>query len=318
VVALLVPVGLALIGRQWWAALHFGIGLGGAWFTGQGITQIWWRVIQSHTVSGAALVGLVKSLALTMDPISRWSAILTLFLIGIPTTVGLIYLLVKLFRSHPTQPLENFHRLVWFSIIAFCGSWLGWYVLLSIGWVRYAMPATLVGSLLVAQMFSDLTQQFNLRTIVIQTGEAILRLRLFTRKAIIVWMMVIVILMVGMTIQFSYRPLFGVPDLTPFQAVDYLQNNTPAGSRVECYESGILFLLDRPYHYPPDQVSADILQLNGGSAARLGYDALAADPDYLVVGPFARGVGLYDQAVESGELLAMTRIGDFDLYRRMR
>ena len=55
-----------------------------------------------------------------------------------------------------------------------------------------------------------------------------------------------------------------------------------------------------------------------GQDAPIDYDPLAADPDYLVVGRFARENGLYDAAVGSGAFRLLRRDGLYDIYQRVR
>jgi hypothetical protein len=50
----------------------------------------------------------------------------------------------------------------------------------------------------------------------------------------------------------------------------------------------------------------------------IGYDPLAADPDYLVVGSFAGWNGLYDPVIKSGAFRLIDHIGSYDIYQRVR
>src|SRR5439155_8601536 len=81
----------------------------------------------------------------------------------------------------------------------------------------------------------------------------------------------------------------------------FLNANTAPGTRIESYDSELFFLLERRYHYPPDQLH---VELNRRKFLRqdvpIDYDPLAANPDYLVVGPFSRMWGIYDAVLERG------------------
>ena len=50
----------------------------------------------------------------------------------------------------------------------------------------------------------------------------------------------------------------------------------------------------------------------------IDYDPLAADPDYLVVGPHSKLWGLYNDAVESGAFRLVYDFSRYSLYRRVR
>ena len=46
------------------------------------------------------------------------------------------------------------------------------------------------------------------------------------------------------------------------------------------------------------------------------YDPLAADPDFLVIGQFARISKIYDQVLTEGEFQFVASIQDYDVYSR--
>ena len=48
------------------------------------------------------------------------------------------------------------------------------------------------------------------------------------------------------------------------------------------------------------------------------YNPLAADPDYLVVGPFMRDWRLYDPVLATGAFRLLQRYGDYEVYERVR
>jgi hypothetical protein len=50
----------------------------------------------------------------------------------------------------------------------------------------------------------------------------------------------------------------------------------------------------------------------------IDYDPLAADPDYLVVGPQSKVWGLYDEAVQSGAFRLVYDFSRYSLYQRVR
>ncbi|HMP42827.1 MAG TPA: hypothetical protein PKA05_20780 [Roseiflexaceae bacterium] len=88
---------------------------------------------------------------------------------------------------------------------------------------------------------------------------------------------------------------------------------------IETYESELHFFLNRRYHYPPDQTH---VELNRRSLLQqevtVNYDPLAADPDLLVVGTFARENQLYDAVIAAGAFELLLRDGGYDVYRRVR
>jgi hypothetical protein len=103
------------------------------------------------------------------------------------------------------------------------------------------------------------------------------------------------------------------------QRVAAALNAMPPGTRVETYESELHFLLDQPYHYPPDQVHVELNRRSLlGQPTPVDYDPLASDPDILVVGTFARGNDLYAPALASGAFRQIMRDGTYEVYARVR
>ncbi|NOZ06781.1 MAG: hypothetical protein GXP41_10625, partial [Chloroflexi bacterium] len=86
----------------------------------------------------------------------------------------------------------------------------------------------------------------------------------------------------------------------------------------ETYDSELFFLLNRRYHYPPDQIHVDLIRRAPRQDVPIDYDPLAADPDYLVVGPFSRGWHLYDPVLEAGAFRLIRNYGRYKIYERVR
>jgi hypothetical protein len=77
------------------------------------------------------------------------------------------------------------------------------------------------------------------------------------------------------------------------------------------------YILKRPYHYPPDQVSFDAIKRSyAEEVPALSYDPLVANPDYLLIGPWGRSVfEIYDEIEGSEKLSEEKRAGAFSLYK---
>ncbi|MBP1691996.1 MAG: hypothetical protein H6Q32_1348, partial [Bacteroidetes bacterium] len=103
---------------------------------------------------------------------------------------------------------------------------------------------------------------------------------------------------------------------TPLEAVaDSIEANVPEGSSIETYESELLFLLDRPCHFPPPQLNVDLIRKGWlDSAWKMPYDLRTVKTDYLVVGLF--GGGLYEPLVRDGVYVPAGHYGTYRLYRR--
>jgi hypothetical protein len=108
-------------------------------------------------------------------------------------------------------------------------------------------------------------------------------------------------------------------DTSAVQVARFFNTQTEPDTIIETYESELHFLLHRPYHYPPDQVS---IELNRRTLWQqdvpIAYDPLTADPDYLVIGDYARPGELYTPVIEAGEFRLLDTIGDYEVYERVR
>jgi hypothetical protein len=316
-VSLLVPMGIALFQRQWRVAGLFAAGLPSSWIVSRLIARWFEALMNGHTVPNAPLEGLVKISALTLDPNSRQAAVLMIVLAGVPTVVGIGYVTWEYWKKIRQRVWFDALDLTRLALLVFSGSWLGWYMFLSLGWARYLMPVMFVGSLFVAKLFYDISHGFDMVFIIQTSGYAIRHLRFNWRSLGVIWLIVSVVYCVDLAFM-QWHQAFTTPADGIEQVAEYLNTHTAEGALIESYESGVLFLLNRPYHYPPDEVSVKILYLRTDPGLKLDYDPLPADPDYLVVGRFAREVQLYQTALASGQFHLLEEIGEYKIYQRQR
>ncbi len=104
------------------------------------------------------------------------------------------------------------------------------------------------------------------------------------------------------------------------QVAEFLNAHTPADALIETYDSPLLFLLDRPYHYPPDRVSVELIRtVFLRQALQFDYDPLGQDPDYLVVKQtFPVWWLLYEPVIQAGEFRLIQSYGRYKIYERVR
>jgi len=205
------------------------------------------------------------------------------------------------------------------SLWTLASSWLVWYVLLSVGWVRYLFPATFLSSIFVAAWLNDITDGFNLATVRAQVGKAIRQKGADRQGTGLLLAGLLVILMVSLTTLGLYRAYVIDADASVMTAAKYLNTSSTPDALVETYDAELFFLLDRPYHYPPDPIH---VQLNRrvflGQNIQIDYDPLAADPDYLVVGPHSKLWHLYDSVLASGQFQLVQESARYKIYKRLR
>ena len=319
IISLIAPLAVALLWRRWRAAAIVGLGLA----LGLVSPHLFGRLVAwglgARRMMPDSVSGLYEVMALVTQPFNRLFALQILLGFGLPVLLGLAYgawrALSDLRQARPDDA-----ALVRLSLLALAGSWLAWFALLSVGVPRYMFPPSFVGALFAAALLHDLTGGFDLRATLGRLAAPLRRPRRFPRESAGAWLAALLVAMALPLTALSYQRYYLTYDDHAAERVAALLNERVGPDElIETYESELHFFLDRPYHYPPDQVH---VELNRRSLLRqhvaIDYDPLAADPDYLVVGQFARGNGLYEPVLASGAFELMLRDGSYEVYRRVR
>jgi hypothetical protein len=190
------------------------------------------------------------------------------------------------------------HALCELLLVLLPAVWLCWYVI-SLGWPRYAFPAVVFGALAVARLLRDLF-----------VGLMALRLRPAA------WLVVgYAALVVVVPLLLSARLVFS-PDRSAQTFAAYLDARVPQTALIETWEQELGLLTDHRYHYPPIELLDRAVRQTWLDGATLAYDGLAAQPPYVVVGPFGAWVQIYDPARLATEYSAEFVAGPYRLYRR--
>ena len=204
----------------------------------------------------------------------------------------------------------------WGALLILVAVNLGWYVIGSISWLRYAFPGLAVASLFVARFFSDVTDGFRLdRAVLWKTLRG--QLPVLRRHALywtmLAWLTVMIILPLGKTVQEMVRPPFNAP----MAMAAYLDENVSQEALIETWEPEMGFLTDHNYHFPPPlllNTAVGYIWLEGLPPAQ-DYDFVQTEyPDYVLVGEFARWVDLYPTDLLEEHYRLVTTIGAYELY----
>ena len=193
---------------------------------------------------------------------------------------------------------------------------LGWYVFGSVSWLRYAFPGLALGALLIGKFFQDWTEGFQWTAgrasgVPAMSGGSDRSLAL--RRAALGWLLLIVVVPLAQTVRSIVSPPFNAPTAM----AEYMDANIPQTALIETWEPEMGFLTDHMYHYPPQALlnTAVAHIWRGGPSPSESYDFVQQTaPAFVLVGGFARWVGLYPAEVLEEEYTLVQAIGGYELY----
>jgi Dolichyl-phosphate-mannose-protein mannosyltransferase len=248
----------------------------------------------------------------------RYYAIRSL-LSSLPVVLGLAYAGWRWFMAYRQKEPLNATMIVHIMMLVLCGSWFSWFVLLSNSDPRYSFPPLTIAAIFLAALLSDLSNGFKLREM-IESFFGLLKTRQLSNLPLKSGGAIILIIIMVM---FALRATILFPhwkgDTSAIEVANYFNTSTPADSIIETYDSELFFLLDRPYHYPPNQVYVQIMgRLYQGKDAVVEYDPLSADPDFLVIGNFSSWFELYQPILDTGAFRRIKTIGHYEIFERVR
>jgi hypothetical protein len=319
-VSMLAPLAVSVYAKSWRVMGLIIFGLIGAVVTSRLLLWLLELVLENPTLPNAQIKGLYQVTALVTAIPARLFALIVTLEFGMPTLLGISYGLWRYLRSRDKVAIDAHAEVVKLALLVLASSWFAWYVTLSVGWIRYLFPATLVGSIFVAAMCYDLTNGFNLAVTIRQSGSVFSEFR-FTRKnmgALLV--VVLVATTVPRSLTMLYKAYFLDADVSAQEVAHFINTQTPPKALIETYDSELFFLLQRPYHYPPDQLHVDLVRRTFlyDDGVSISYDPLAANPDYLVVGPHSKQWHLYDPVLNTGAFRLRHAYNRYNIYERVR
>ena len=317
-VSIIAPLSLTLVYRQWKFAWVLTVTLVFSILASELILQVWNYWIESQTVPRQSTMGMYHAVAMATSLPARLFALIVLVLFGIPSFLGLCYGVWTFIKTKRSVLDET--DIVKLSLLSLATSWLAWYLLLSVGWIRYLFPASLLASIFLAKLLSDLTNNFDFVFTVRQASHVFSRFR-FARVNLGALLAVLIIgTSVPRSFYMLYETYFVEADNSVKNAAQFLNRETPRDALIETYDSELFFLLDRRYHFPKDQVSVDLIRRTFlyEQDRHIDYDPLNANPDYLVVGPHSKQWRLYDEVLKTGAFRLLRSYPRYLIYERVR
>jgi hypothetical protein len=204
------------------------------------------------------LEGLLYVTGVVLERQARIDALVKFLLFGLLTTTGVCYATWDAFKNQKQLVIPEPNEIIRFALLAFTGSWLAWYLFLSVGWERYLFPALFIGSIFTSAFIHRMTNGFNLGYTA-QVVSSVFFKRNFSRVSLgTLCVVALVSLQLSLTLLFLVV-LYTSPNNSVQQVAEYLNHNTPQEALVESYDSELFFLLDRRYHYPPNEINIPII-----------------------------------------------------------
>jgi hypothetical protein len=316
--SLIVPLAMALRSKNWKRSSLFAISFIGSVMLYAMLLWLW-RVFLQQTFPQSPLLGIYRVTALVAEIKPRAIALFVTFAYALPTLLGLCYGVLSFIRSKEKFAPRAHTEVVRLALLVLAGSWFAWYITLSVAWPRYLFPATFIGSIFVAAMLYQLTDHFNVHWTIGNAGSVLRNLQTSRQGIGALIAIVLIANAFPRTLRMLYESYVVKADASALEVVEFLNTRTLSDSTIETYDSELFFLLDRPYHYPPDQIHVELNRRTFlHQHVSIDYDPLAADPDYLVVGPHSKLWKLYDRAVQSGSFRLVHAYGQYDVYERVR
>ena len=215
--------------------------------------------------------------------------------------------------------MESHVDVVRCSFLTLTLSWFVWYEALSLGWPRYFFPPAFLGSMFVAAMLCDWTNNFSLASTVERSAYMLRKLRLKQTSLAAIVAVMLIAMSTARTLTILYEAYILDADGSIKKTVEFLNTKTPPNSLIETYESELFVFLKRRYHYPPDQIHVELIRkFSLGEQVTIDYDPVASDPDYLVVGPQNRFWDFYDAHITSGAFRSLQKYSRYEIYERVR
>ena len=232
-------------------------------------------------------IDILLTYVIVLKPAFRIETLTTLLVatIGAATIIGVIYIGFKqitgIWQNKTTDAQSIWILILWIFVC----SWLGWFFLLSIGFVRYLFPAFLIGSIFTAKTLYEVTLGFHPFTIIKTLAKSLQERRLTLHTTGLFLTVTFVIFWSIMTITLSYNLLFSHSDKEYVEVLTFLNQETAPTAIIETYDSELFLFLERDYHYPPDAVQHTLNRnLFLGENIPLDYDPRPLNIDYVVIG----------------------------------
>jgi 4-amino-4-deoxy-L-arabinose transferase-like glycosyltransferase len=308
--SIILPVGITFIRKQWHFLRIMCISLIGSFFVYFLLLTIQNLLYGPYPLYNGSIGGIYSLVGLVTTVNVRLVTLTNIFLYGVPTLLGLVIGFRRIFEEYrsSTNLAPVFYVTV--ALYVLVVSWFLWFILFSIGWGRYYFPVSFFGSIFIALLLSEFLDKVKELTSVAGRKSVVDRLFVYLLLIVIVYSVTFNIYMT------YYQIITGNDD--PAKVANYVRENIRPDAQIESYESQILFLVDNPIHYPPDQVQLLLDQRTFLEKEIYKiYDPSQVKFEYLIDGPNSKLWHLYIPLLEQGHFQLIYEAGDYKIYKRL-
>jgi hypothetical protein len=181
----------------------------------------------------------------------------------------------------------------------FAAAWLVWYVGMSMGWARYAVPLIAANSLFVAVLIRDLIRGFWTPRGLFSGRGRLAVLGNPTGTALVLVLAAPIVSGVTLQLHALARP----PEASAQKMAAIIARNVDPAASTESLEWELDVLAGRTLHHPPPFVP------------NIPYE-VPATTAYLVDGPMSKLFSVYSHELEQRTYRRIASVGAYDLYRR--
>ena len=193
--------------------------------------------------------------------------------------------------------------------------WLGWFIIFSVGWPRYAFLPLVVTTIFIAQFFHDWTGEYQ-----VPFGELWKKIRLGRYDPILAGravLTVLFLLMVMRPLQGRFTEVISEGNDAPQRMATYIVTHLPSGVEIETYDPEVCFLSGYDCHCPPAGILDAAIEYVWYKATPPSehYDFRQHGAQYLLIGEFGRWAHIYALEVVEEHYDLVVSIGGYELYK---
>jgi hypothetical protein len=309
-VSMLLPIAVTFLRKQWSQFKLFGLAWVGSfpvYFLMLGIQ----KVLYSHyPLYDGAVQGFFTLGVFVITPEVRLLTLENILIYGIPTLIGFYYAIKHSWHEFRVPGPDQTAFYVRLSLLGLVISWFAWFALLSLGWGRYFFPISFLGSIFIALWLREFLR--NGKQLI--TGE----LKRFPLSRVKIYGLLLVLVYAVSLNIFILHNQFVEGNDNASQVAEYVKQSIGSDALIETFESELMFLLDNPIHYPPDQVHIDLnRRIFLGQDVNVVYDPTPINFRYLIVGPMSTNWQLYASTLQQEHFQLIYEVGDYQIYKRI-